>query len=89
MGAADVVFNMQMDMLAWHASITVTPHVGKNDRKKVTPDALRGKRKRMTAEELTMASSGGLAALSKPKTVEEFHAQAKAMQDRLDRGYDD
>jgi len=32
----------QMDMLAWHASITLSPHTKKG--KSVTPDKLRGKK---------------------------------------------
>lgn len=40
-GYADSV-DQQMDMLAWHASITLSPHTKKG--KKVTPDTLRGKK---------------------------------------------
>ena len=39
-----------MDMLAWHASISLAPHTKKG--KKVTPDKLRGKKPR------NMPSSG-------------------------------
>ena len=34
--------DLQMDMLAWHASITVAPYTKKG--KNITPDKLRGKK---------------------------------------------
>ena len=40
-GYADSI-DHQMDMLAWHASITLSPHTKKG--KSVTPDKLRGKK---------------------------------------------